>query len=143
MELSGKSNLNPIIWGPYFWQTFHFTAFGYPENPNEIDKEAYKQFYINFFKVLPCDVCVKSSPEILNVNDLDKALVSRTTLIKWTYDFHDKVNVKLGKKSPSFENFISNFTSRDTYYISVPIVLVVIILLIIIFLIMHYTLNIL
>ena len=143
MELSGKSNLNPIIWGPKFWEVFHFTAFGYPENPNEIDKEAYKQFYINFLKVLPCDVCVKSSPEILNVNDLDKALVSRTTLIKWTYDFHDKVNVKLGKKSPSFENFVSDFTSRDTYYISVPIVLVILVALIIIFLIMHCTLNIL
>ena len=143
MTMSGKSNINPIIWGPKFWEVFHFTAFGYPEKQTDTDKEVYKQFYINFFKVLPCDACVKSSPEILNVNDLDKALVSRTTLIKWTYDFHDKVNVKLGKKSPSFENFISNFNSRDTYYISVPIVPAVLVILIIIFLIMHCTLNIL
>lgn len=147
MALSGKSNVNPKIWGPKFWDVFHFTAFGYPKNPNETDKESYKQFYTNFFKILPCDVCANSSQEIFSATDLDNALVSREELIKWTYDFHDKVNVKLGKKSPSFENFVSNFTSLGNWYnISVPIVpvvLVILIILIIIFLIMRYTLNIL
>ena len=144
MTMSGKSNINPIIWGPKFWDVFHFTAFGYPEKQTGADTEVYKQFYINFFKVLPCDACAKSSQEILNVNDLDKALVSKEELIKWTYDFHDKINIKLGKKSPSFKNFISSFTSRENgYYISVPVVLVVLVVLIIFFFIMHYTLNIL
>jgi len=131
MELSGKSNINPLIWGPPFWKVFHFTAFGYPENPNETDKETYKQFYINFFKILPCNACVISSREIFNDKDLNDALVSKQALIKWTYDFHDKVNIKLGKKSPSFENFVSNFTSRGSNTLPIlPAVLVVFILLV-------------
>jgi hypothetical protein len=144
MEISGKSNINPLIWGPPFWKVFHFTAFGYPENPNETDKETYKQFYINFFKILPCNACVRSSREIFNDKDLNNALVSKQALIKWTYDFHDKVNIKLGKKSPSFENFVSNFTSSgDNTVLVVLVVLVVLIVLILIALIMRYTLNIL
>lgn len=55
MSLSGKSNINPEIWGSYFWQTFHFTAFGYPDIPNSTDKTIYKTFFIHFMKILPCD----------------------------------------------------------------------------------------
>ena len=133
MELSGKSNINPLIWGPHFWQVFHFTAFGYPENPNEADKEVYKQFYINFLKILPCNACVDSSQEILNVNDINNAVISKQELIKWTYNFHNKVNIKLGKKSPSFENFVSNFTSRGSNTILTLLVVFVVFILLVVF----------
>ena len=45
MSLSGKSNINPKIWGPYIWKTIHFVAHGYPEKPNYEDKKAYHDFY--------------------------------------------------------------------------------------------------
>ena len=113
MKLSGKSNINPKIWGPYFWETFHFVAFGYPENPNEHDKEEYKKFYSSFMKILPCDKCTNSSQELFKKSSIDYFLKSRQTLIKWTHDFHKKVNDKLGRDSPGFEEFVSNFKNRN------------------------------
>lgn len=141
MSLSGKSNINPKLWGPYFWQTFHFTAFGYPENPNETDKSAYKTFYIHFMKILPCDKCSVSSQEIIEINLLEKALESRETLIRWSYDFHDKVNKKLNKKSPSFETFKHDFQNRDSNVIH--IIIIILLLLILLYITMRYTSDIL
>lgn len=137
MSLSGKSNINPKLWGPYFWQTFHFTAFGYPENPNKADKSAYKTFYIHFMKILPCDKCSVSSQEIIEINLLEKALESRETLIRWSYDFHDKVNKKLNKTSPGFETFKHDFQNRDSK--SMNIIIITLLLLILLYITMRYT----
>lgn len=141
MSLSGKSNINPKLWGPYFWQTFHFSAFGYPKNPNSNDISAYKTFYINFMKILPCDKCSVSSQEIINGDDLNKALISRETLIRWTYDFHDKVNKKLNRTSPSYEMFKKEFQNRDAKFLNVNFVIFIILLLGLFYSIMNYTSN--
>jgi len=145
MSLSSKSNINPIIWGPYFWKVFHFTAYGYPKEPNKEDKTIYRKFYLNFAKILPCDMCTKDSQELMKNINWEKILNSKESLIKWTYDFHNKVNVKLNKVSPSFEDFSSNLLNEEkqvcpnkTEYI------IIITLLILIFLtfIAHYILDI-
>jgi hypothetical protein len=137
MSLSGKSNIDPKLWGPYFWQTFHFTAFGYPENPNETDISVYKTFYINFMKILPCDKCSVSSQEIIDISSLEKALGSREALIRWSHDFHNKVNKKLNKTSIGYETFKHDFQNRESNY---NIILITILLLIcLIYVAMRYT----
>ena len=109
MELSGKTNINPKIWGSYFWKTFHLSTFGFPKEPNELDKETYKTFYITFMKILPCDGCSNKSQKIIN-DDLIIGLESRDALIKWGYNFHKIVNDSLGVKSPELEEFINDIT---------------------------------
>ena len=136
MSLSSKSNINPNLWGPYFWKTFHFTAFGYPKTPEETDKLVYKKFYTGFAKILPCDKCTKDAQEMMKNINWEKILSSRESLIRWTYDFHNKVNVKLNKESPTFEDFSSNFKkqkdvtncSNKTEYIIIITLLVLIFL---------------
>tara|TARA_B100000768_G_scaffold61260_1_gene59345 strand:+ start:4012 stop:4437 length:426 start_codon:yes stop_codon:yes gene_type:complete len=139
MSLSGKSNINPKLWGPYFWQTFHFTAFGYPDNPNSTDKSAYKTFFIHFMKILPCDKCSVSSQENIDTISLEKALESRESLIRWSYNFHDKVNKKLNKTSPGFETFKYDFQNRDSNYIH--IIITILLLLLLLYITMRYTSN--
>lgn len=114
MILSAKTNINPKIWGPYFWQTIHFVAFGYPETPNELDKKTYENFYENMMKVLPCDKCAESAQEIFEKSKIKDFLNSKDNLIKWTYLFHKSVNNKLKKNSPSFEKFVYNFKNRNS-----------------------------
>ena len=113
MTLSSKTGINPKIWGPYFWETFHFTAFGYPKTPNSDDKENYKSFYESFVKVIPCDKCSISSQELFKNSNISKSLNSRDDLIKWTYTFHKNVNNKLKKDSPTYEEFLNNFKNRN------------------------------
>ncbi len=130
MSLSGKSNINPKIWGPYIWKTIHFVAHGYPQNPNDLDKQTYANFYENIMKVLPCDKCSISSQEIFLNSNIYSSLNSKKDLIKWAYDFHDAVNNKLGKVSPSFEDYTNKITlshKESDYNITVLLILVIII----------------
>tara|TARA_Y100000389_G_scaffold203307_1_gene251338 strand:- start:16813 stop:17268 length:456 start_codon:yes stop_codon:yes gene_type:complete len=117
MKLSGKKNINPNVWGPIFWDTLHFTAFGYPNDPNKIDKDSYKNFVINYVKVLPCDKCSSDANDYINlISDFEwnKILNDRDSFIKWTWDFHDYVNKKLGKKSPKLDTFIDQFIDKKS-----------------------------
>ena len=119
MVLSGKNSINPELWGPYFWNVIHLTSFGYPTNPNDEDKQTYRNFYLNLGNILPCGSCSNSCIEFMeesknhtngcNLN-IDHALESRESLIKWGFDFHNVVNEKLGKVYPkTFEDFNENY----------------------------------
>jgi len=119
MKLSGKRNLNPTVWGPTFWDTLHFTAFGYPNNPNTLDKETYKNFILNYVKILPCDKCsndANNHASMISDFEWNKILTDRDSLIKWTWDFHDSVNKKLGKTSPKLDTFVKQFINKKSPY---------------------------
>lgn len=134
MSLSDKSNSNPKLWGPYFWQTIHFVAYGYPKNPNSTDKHVYYSFYKNMMKVLPCDKCANSAQEIFKKSNLRGSLGSSDELIKWTYSFHKSVNDKLGKDSPTLEEFMHNFVNRsNNFNILFAILIILILVLILLF----------
>lgn len=132
-KLSGKNNINPEIWGPHFWRVFHLTAFGYPDSPNKVDKEAYENFYDNFAKILPCDACSKDSQAEMLKTDWDYVLTSRERLIKWTYKFHEDVNKKLNKESPLMTDFLNNYIIESKKKTCTNIVHNIIIILLIIF----------
>jgi hypothetical protein len=144
MELSGKSNISPKIWGPFFWKTFHLSTFGYPKDPNELDKQTYKLFYESFMKILPCDKCARSSQELLN-DDLIKALETRDDLIKWGHNFHNDVNSKLQIKHLKFETFMDYMTTlksgnkHKNFLTFENIVIFILILVLLYLLIKHYT----
>ena len=142
MELSGKTNISPKIWGPFFWKTFHLSTFGYPKEPNDLDKETYKLFFETFMKILPCNKCAVSSQKLLN-DDLIKALEKRDDLIKWGYNFHNSVNSKLEITHLDFETFMkdmeelisgnksnSTFTFASTFSFTFILLCVILILIV-------------
>ena len=117
MELSGKKNINPDIWGPIFWDTLHLTAFGYPSNPNNRDKQVYMEFIKNYVRILPCDKCSKDAKEYVEkISELKwhDILKDRESLIEWTWFFHDTVNIKLNKSSPPMKTFKNTFIKSKT-----------------------------
>ena len=109
-----KANINPEIWGPHFWETFHLSTIGYPENPTNAHIFSYKRFYTSFMEVLPCEKCSHSAIEIISTSKLEEGLKSRKNLILWGYNFHNLVNIKLGKKSPSFEDFLKKISQKNS-----------------------------
>jgi hypothetical protein len=144
MELSGKTNINPKIWGPFFWKTFHLSTFGYPHEPNDLDKQTYKLFYETFMKVLPCDKCSINSQKI-SLEDLTEGLESRAALVKWGFNFHNKVNTKINADVLKFETFMKDMETlisgkNYTYmYIYMYIFITLLILVLIYLFIKHYT----
>jgi hypothetical protein len=106
------------IWGPYAWKYFHFVALAYPINPTNEDKQNYYNFYIYFGKVLPCENCIHHYDEHLKNFPLTKYILStKDTLLKWTIDIHNQVNIKGNKKIYNYDSAIAliknNFNEID------------------------------
>jgi hypothetical protein len=130
-----KNNINPNVWGPKFWYTWHSVALGYPDNPTDLDKENYKNFYIYFSYVLPCEACSKDSYSRIKSVDWNNVLTSRKNLIKWTYNYHNDINIKLDKKIFENKNFKDNMLSKKLtnnyleYFIIIILILYILYLL--------------
>jgi hypothetical protein len=156
MELSGKSNINPKIWGPFFWKTFHLSTFGYPEKPNDVDMEVYGNFYKSFMKILPCDKCSIESQKMLN-SELIEALKTRETLINWGHSFHKSVNDKISAKNLELTEFkaemhnlingkfnnVSDLKKTESYsmYVYISLILLVIVAISIYFIFKNRTID--
>jgi hypothetical protein len=99
----------PSVWGPFFWHTIHIVALGYPKNPTYTDKKCAKEFYESFAFLLPCSICREHYKEYLQEKPISTFLDSRTDLIKWTIQIHNKVNKMLGKSEWTLEEVLSYY----------------------------------
>ncbi len=144
MELSSKTNINPKKWGPFFWKTLHLSTFGYPKEPNELDKKTYKLFYESFMKILPCNKCSIDSQK-MSEDDLIEGLESRAALIKWGFNFHNKVNTKINVDALKFETFMKDMdalmsgNNSKTYTYTFTIIIAILILILLYIFVKHYT----
>lgn len=87
------------IWGEPGWEFNHAVTFGYPFDPTEEQKKAYKQYFISLGNVLPCRYCRESYQKFITTGNTaltDDVLENRDTLTTWFYNIHEAVNQKLG-----------------------------------------------
>jgi Erv1 / Alr family len=101
--------MEPKIWGKYVWTSIHILALGYPDKPTPDDMRNYKNFYTEFWKVIPCYKCANNYKKHLDDLPIDKYLTDNMSLFRWTVDFHNIVNKELGKKEWSFEETLEKF----------------------------------
>jgi hypothetical protein len=99
----------PSVWGPFFWHTMHIVALGYPKNPTYTDKKCAKEFYESLAFLLPCSICREHYKQYLQEKPISTFLDSRTDLIKWTIQIHNKVNQMLGKPEWTLEEVLSYY----------------------------------
>jgi len=99
----------PSVWGPFFWHTMHIVALGYSKNPTYTDKKCAKEFYESLAFLLPCSICREHYKEYLQEKPISTFLDSRTDLIKWTVQIHNKVNKMLGKPEWTLEEVLSYY----------------------------------
>ena len=99
----------PSVWGPFFWHTIHIVALGYSKNPTYTDKKCAKEFYESLAFLLPCSICREHYKEYLQEKPISTFLDSRTDLIKWTIQIHNKVNKMLGKPEWTLEEVLSYY----------------------------------
>lgn len=102
----------PSLWGPHLWKSIHFIAIGYPESPTEEQKLAYKEFFLNLWKVIPCLKCsVNYRKHLDELPPIDEFLRSRHDLFKWTVGLHNVVNMELGKQQISLDQAYTMYTN--------------------------------
>jgi hypothetical protein len=87
----------------------HIVALGYSKNPTYTDKKCAKEFYESLAFLLPCSICREHYKEYLQEKPISTFLDSRTDLIKWTVQIHNKVNKTLGKPEWTLEEVLSYY----------------------------------
>lgn len=86
--------IDPALWGKAFWDTLHYAAAGYPTDPTDDRKDVATRFFSSFADVLPCNECRDHATAYVKAKP--PTVASKDSLLQWTLDFHNAVNVKLG-----------------------------------------------
>ncbi len=105
--------MQPEKWGRHLWKTIHYIALGYPENPPEYIKNAYKEFYINLWRFIPCYKCSKNYKEHLRELNIEYYLDSKEKLFEWTVLLHNIVNRSLGKQQILLQDAYNIYVHHD------------------------------
>ena len=104
----------PNQWGKYFWNCFHLAALGYSETPTMEERDQYREFYVNFGKVLPCGKCRANYARHLAEVPIELFLFGRSQLFDWTVRVHNIVNRELNKPEMAFDMAWQLYT-KDIY----------------------------
>lgn len=106
-------DVDPSLWGQYFWATIHLTAFGYPDAPSDETKQAvFNQFDSYRFSLL-CGACREHYRDNLQQYPIEDYLDSRDSLIQWTILIHSKVNESLGKPAFDFSAYLNKLMGEE------------------------------
>lgn len=105
----------PPSWGSDLWKCLHIIAYTYPENPPLIRQDSMNELLSGVSMNLPCPGCSIHAVEYITSNPPN--VKSREGLKKWMCDFHNSVNVRLGKRSLTYEEsdtlIESQYTMKD------------------------------
>lgn len=130
--------MDPAKFGPCLWRSIHIIALGYPENPTEIDKQTYTNYYRDLWKIIPCLKCSLNYRRHWTELPIYSFLDSREHLFEWTVLLHNIVNKELGKKQISLEEAYKIYNNDriitstpqnvSAIYISIIVALILIII---------------
>lgn len=111
-------NLDPKIWGKYYWFTLHTIGLTYPNNPNAIIKKQYYTLIQNLPLFIPHERLSLECKEYLDKYPVSAYLDSKESLLKWLHFIHNKINKKFGKPmisySQYYEEYFDNYKNKDT-----------------------------
>ncbi len=102
--------MNPDIWGPPAWTFLHSITFAYPNNPTDVNKKNYAQFFNSLAPVLPCATCSYNYRQNLIDDPVENHLSNKKSLIKWLINVHNKVNIDNNKPTLNYQTVINNYT---------------------------------
>ena len=95
--------------GHAFWPLLHQTARGVSEKPTYREKRRFREFLESMAELYPCVDC-RPGFEWVKGNPPDFS--SRRALVKWTCDFHNAVDQKLGKETVDCDAFASGSNTK-------------------------------
>lgn len=97
------------VWGPSAWRFLHAISFAFPDKPSLEDREAAKSLLQSLTRLLPCEDCKTHFAKNLANTNLDAVVQSKASFASWLVDFHNAVNMRLGKSNVDFETVAHEF----------------------------------
>jgi hypothetical protein len=113
-------NINPKIWGELYWKMLHYVSTTYPDNPSEIEKQQFLNFYNSLFEILPCHACRFHIKKHLTELPID--LSSKSNLMSWISKLHTRVNNSIPKKK-----FNKQYVQKITYLLFLFLIVILLI----------------
>ena len=94
--------MDPLVWGPTYWDFLHTVAANYPVSPTATDKKVHYRLLHNFYAFIPHPKIAAEFKLILDANPLTPYLDTRAKFELWVNHLHNTVNGMLGKKNVDF-----------------------------------------
>ena len=103
--------MQPEIWRKHLWKSIHYIALGYPARPSDDDKIAYKAFFENLWRFIPCYKCANNYKDHLKELPIESFMDTTDRLFEWTVLLHNIVNRDTGKRIYSVQEAYNLYTS--------------------------------
>lgn len=102
------STASPSVFGPHIWAYLHISTAHLPENLNPAVAQQVKNTIAAIPVMLPCESCSIHSGNFMTSNrDRLMGLTTGSDFFKFTVDFHNFVNNRLGKRTISLNEAIA------------------------------------
>lgn len=88
-------------WGPAAWNFLHTCTFSYPEKPTIEEQNDAERLFVSLKHLLPCSSCRDHYSSEIDQHPPDTR--SQSTLSNWLVDLHNRVNLRLGKKTMDYQ----------------------------------------
>ena len=112
-----NTGLNSNVWGTGAWTFLHSITLTYPNDPTDVDKKTYKNFFETIGYLLPCNQCSNHYNDYLKENPIDDSVLeNKLSFTKWLYNVHNNVNHILNKPKIDFDEFINQYYDMYSNY---------------------------
>ena len=101
--------MNPEVWGPPAWTFLHSVTLAYPDNPSDIDKYNYENFFNILQPILPCAKCSYNYMKHLQEDPITNHLDSKKSLVNWLINVHNKVNKSNNKRELTYNEVMNHY----------------------------------
>ena len=101
--------MNPEVWGPPAWTFLHSVTLAYPDNPSDIDKSNYENFFNTLQPILPCAKCSQNYMKHLQEDPITNNLDSKKSLVNWLINVHNKVNKSNNKRELTYNEVMNHY----------------------------------
>lgn len=103
-----------LKWVDNAWKFLHSVTIGYPETPNNLDKEKYRLYFTLLQYTFPSNDYKVAYTEALTALPLtDTVLLSQTNFFDWGNEIHNRLNEKFGITTISAEERITNIIQEQ------------------------------
>lgn len=106
-------SVSPNEWGPPAWKFIHYISLVYPNNPTELDKKHYTDFFNSLQYVLPCPKCSENYKKHLKIHPLENSLENSDSLFKWTVNIHNEVNKINNKPLYTYDEAYNEYLNKQ------------------------------
>ena len=101
--------MNPEVWGPPAWTFLHSVTLAYPDNPSDIDKSNYENFFNTLQPILPCAKCSQNYMRHLQEDPISNHLDNKNSLVNWLINVHNKVNKSNNKRELTYNEVMNHY----------------------------------